>query len=206
MIKPYLRDIINDHKTQKVLKVHSGNKVIHYETTLGEWKIQLTMSINFISLKDDSDETRNMRTKSNNIEIMIGSEPDEIIEEVFKSLLQKYQEGLEESVKGSEFIFDSVNSLHNRLQKTSLKRIRSSYIDSPEWLKNKKATINPKNNDDNCFQYALTVALNHKQIKNYPERMSNLKPFIDQYNWKGTNFPSQYFLLIFYLCHTMLKT
>ena len=39
-----------------------------------------------------------------------------------------------------------------------------SYIDSPEWLKNKKATINLENNDDNCFQYALTVALNHQNI------------------------------------------
>ena len=95
-----------------------------------------------------------MHTKSNNIEITEGSETDEITEELFKSLLQRYQEVLEESVKGSEFIFDSVNSLHNRLQKTSLKRIRSSYIDSPEWLKNKKATINLKNKDDNRFEYA----------------------------------------------------
>ena len=67
--------------------------------------------------KDDSDETRNMRTKSDNIEIMLGSETDEIIEELFKSLLQKYQEGLEESMKGSEFIFDSVNLLYYHLRK-----------------------------------------------------------------------------------------
>ena len=64
-------------------------------------------------------------------------------EELFKSLLQRYQEG-EESIKGREFIFDSVNLLHCHLQKRSLKRTRSSYIGSPEWLKNKKATINPK--------------------------------------------------------------
>ena len=57
-----------------------------------------------------------------------------------------------------------------------------SYIDSPECLKNKKATINPKNHDDSCFQYSLIVALNHKQIKSYPERISKIKPFIDQYN------------------------
>ena len=44
-----------------------------------------------------------MHTKSNNIEIMVGSETDEIIKELFKSLLQRYQEGLEESMKGSEF-------------------------------------------------------------------------------------------------------
>ena len=73
--------------------------------------------------------------------------------------------------------------------KIGLKR-GGAYIDSPEWLKNKKATINPKNNDDNCFQYALTIALNHKQIKSHPERISKIKPFIDQYNWKERNFPS----------------
>ena len=67
IIKPYLSDMINNHKTPEVLKVHSGNKVIDYETTLGEWKIQLTMTINFVSSKDDSDEIRTTHTKSGNI-------------------------------------------------------------------------------------------------------------------------------------------
>ena len=107
MIRPYLSDTINDHKTQEVLKVHSSNKEIDYETTLGEWKIPLSMTINFVSSKDDSDEIRTMHTKSDNIYILMGYETDEIIEELFKSLLQRYQ-GLEESIKGSEFIFDSV--------------------------------------------------------------------------------------------------
>ena len=65
-----------------------------------------------------------------------------------------------------------------------------SNIDSPKWLKNKKATINPYNNDDNCFQYDLTVALNHQNIKNSTQRISKIKSFIDQYNWKETDFPS----------------
>ena len=151
MIRPYLSDIINDHKTPKNLRVHSSNEVIDYETQFGEWKIQITMSINFISSKD-SDETRNMHTKSDKIEIMMGSETDDITNELFESLLQKYQEGLEESMRGSEFIRDSVDLLCHHLQKIGLKR-GASYIDSPEWLENKKATINPKNNDDNCFQY-----------------------------------------------------
>ena len=70
MIRPYLSDIINDHKTPEVLKVHSDNKVINYETTLGEWKIQLTMTISFVSSKDDSDEIRTIHTRSDNIEII----------------------------------------------------------------------------------------------------------------------------------------
>ena len=78
--------------------------------------------------------------------------------------MQKYQEGLEKSMKGSDFVFDSVDTLYYKLHKISLNR-GGSYIDSPEWLKNKKSTINPKNiNDDKCFQYSVTVALNHEQI------------------------------------------
>ena len=82
---------------------------------------------------------------------------------------------------GSKFIFDSVDALYYNLNKMSLSR-GGSYIDSSKWLKNKKATINPKNNDDKCFQYAITVALNYEQIKNNTERISKIKPFIDQYN------------------------
>ena len=177
IIKPYLSDVINDHKTHGLVRYHSGNK-IWVEETSSEWKIQITMAINFISSKD-SDETRNMYTKSNNAEIMMGSETDEIVEDFFESFLKKYQEGLEESMRGSEFMYDSVDALHYNHNKVSLSR-GGSYIDSPKWLKNKKTTINPKNKDDKCFEYALTVVLNQKQIKDHPERISKIKPFIDQ--------------------------
>ena len=69
IIRPYLSDMINDHKTQS------------------EWKIQLTMQTNFISSKD-SEDTRTMHTKSSNIEIMMSNQTDEIIEKYFDSLLQ----------------------------------------------------------------------------------------------------------------------
>ena len=87
MIRPYLSDIINNRKTQGKWRIHSDNKIIECKTQ-SEWKVQLTVSINFISSKKDSDETRAMSTKSNNIEVTVGSETDEIIEELFKSLLQ----------------------------------------------------------------------------------------------------------------------
>ena len=50
--------------------------------------------------------------------------------------------------------------------------------------------MNPKNNGDKYFQYALTVALNYEQINKNPQRISNIKLFIDQYNWKEIDFPS----------------
>ena len=93
---------------------------------------------------------------------MVGSETNEIIKHIFESFLQKYQEELEESMRGSEFIYDSVDVLYYDFNKVSLSR-GGSYIDSPNWLRNKKATINPQNKkDDRCFQYAVTVALNYE--------------------------------------------
>ena len=58
-------------------------------------------------------------------------------------------------------------------------------------MENKKATINYKKNHIKCFQYAITVALNHEQIKKDLQKISRIKPFIDQYNWKEIEFPSQ---------------
>ena len=153
-----------------------------------ESKIQLIMRVNFISSLD-TDEFCTMHTKSDNIEIMMSTETDDIINELFKSFLRRYQEGLETKMKGSEFIFESVDLLYYSLHKISLNR-GGSYIDSPDWIKNKKATINPQNKDNECFKYAVTAALNHEKIRKNPLKISNLKPFINNYNWKDIEFPS----------------
>ena len=68
-------------------------------------------------------------------------------------------------MKGSEFVFNYVQLLHHKCHKITFNR-GGSYTDSPYWIKNKKATtiaINKK--DSKCFQYAVTVALNHEEIK-----------------------------------------
>ena len=74
------------------------------------------------------------------------------------SLLSRYQIGLETSVRGRDFVFDSVELLYHKCHKINFK-CGGSYIDSPNWIKNKKAIINPKNEDDKCFLYVATVAL-----------------------------------------------
>ena len=127
-----------------------------------------------------------MYTKSIHVKIMIGSE---VIKELCESLLQKSQKHLEEKMRGSEIIFDAANTLYYDLNKISLNR-GGSYIDSPLWLKNKKATINPKNNDDKCFRYAISVALNYQNIEKDAQRISKIMTYIDQYNWKDIDFPS----------------
>ena len=130
-----------------------------------------------------------MHTKSDNTEIRIGDETNDVIKELLKSFLQRYQEGLQEKMKGSEFEFDGVNLLHYDFNKISLNR-GGSYIESAKWIKDKKSTTNPKNKDYKCFQYAVTVALNHDKINKNPQRVSKIKPFIDQYNWNDIDFPS----------------
>ena len=145
--------------------------------------------LNFISLKPGSDETRIMYTRSGNIEIMFGDDNDDIIEQLFESLLQKYEENLQNKMRGSEFEFDGFNFLYYDFNKTSINRGRS-YIDSPKWLKDKKSKINPKNNDDKCLQYAVTLALNLDKIKKHPQQVSKIKPFTEKYNWEDIDFPS----------------
>ena len=73
--------------------------------------------------------------------------------------------------------------------KISLNR-GGSYIEPAKWIKDKRSIINPKNNDYKCFQYAITVALNHDAIDRNLQRISKIKPFIEKYNWKNIYFPS----------------
>ena len=168
-IKPYLKDMIDDYKSK------------------GEWKIQLVMRVIFVSFIEKN-ETQVMHTKSDNVKIMNGIDTNDAIIALIKSFTNRYQEGLETKMKGSSYIFERVDLLEYHLHKISLNR-GSSYIESLEWIKHRKVIINPKNtNDNNCFQYAIIAALNYQNINHNPERMSKLKPFIDNYNWDNIDF------------------
>ena len=121
---------------------------------------------------------------------MNGIETEDIINELINTSNKRYQEGLETKMRRSSFKFDHVGLLEYHLNKIILNRDRS-YIKSPEWIKNKGVTINPKNtNYNNCLQYAIIAALNYQNLDHHPERISKLKPFINNYNWKSINFPT----------------
>ena len=67
-----------------------------------------------------------------------------------------------------------------------------SYIDSPDWIRNKRTTINPTHKTYNkCFQYAVTFALNHKEIGKHTKRIAKIKRFVNKYKGKGIKFPSE---------------
>ena len=94
---------------------------------------------------------------------------NDVIEKLFKSVRSKYQNGSQTSMKECDFIFDSVQLMYCKCHKVNFK-LDGSYIDSPESMKKKKATINTKNEDGKCFHYTTTVALSYE------------KPFINKYN------------------------
>ena len=177
MIKPYLSDLIND---QKAIENNSNG-----------WKIQINMYVNFVSSSDNG-ENRTIFVWSYNEGIRLGdiNETDDINKRLINSFLNNSQKEKIISRNGSNFVSESVDLLPYRIHKKSLKR-GNSYVKSSVWLINKRATINPKNKDDKCFQYSITVALNHQNIENHPERISNIEPFIDQYNWEGIEFPTR---------------
>ena len=163
LIKPYLYDLIHVHKAK------------------GAWKIQLSAEISFISEKPNSNEIRVMFTRSTPEEFMIGSETEEVAKKLFMSILQKYQDNLQNKMKGSDFIFNGINYLYYDLNRITISK-GGSYIESPKWLKDKKCTINKKNTDNKRFQYATTLALNINSIDKHHQRISKIKPFIDNCN------------------------
>ena len=155
LIKPYLYDLINFYKAK------------------GEWKLQFSAEISFVSQKPDSNEIRIMYTRSTPEEIIIGSETEEVAENLIMQLLQKYQDNLQNKMKGSDFIFNGINYLYYDLNRITISK-GGSYIESPKWLKDKKCTINQKNNDNKCFQYAATLALNFNNIDKHHQRISGM--------------------------------
>ena len=120
------------------------------------------MRVNFISSRDTG-EIRTYCVWSDNVGIMQGNDTYDIIKEIFESFLYDYQKELK-NIKGSDFVFESVDLLDYKLHRVRLKR-GGSYIKSPKWLENKKATINPKNeNDDESFRWSIICTLHYNDI------------------------------------------
>ena len=131
-IEPYLHDLINDYRIARRV-----------------WKIQINVHVSFISSRDTG-ETRTYYIWSDNVSIMQVKNTNDIIIEVSDSF--KLSKRVK-NIKGSDFLFESVGLSDYKLHRVRLKR-GGSYIKSPKWLENKKATINPKNeNDDECLRW-----------------------------------------------------
>ena len=132
MIIPYLAELINERKNDN-----------------NEYKIQLSMGVNFMCITD-KEKTRTFYVKSDNKEIRLGNSTSNTINELIESFWSYYQKEEQISRNGSNYTFESVDILAIHFHNIKLKRGKS-YIKSPEWISCKKATINPKDKDNNVF-------------------------------------------------------
>ena len=164
-ITSHLYDLINDHRIARRV-----------------WEIQISMHVNFISSKDTR-ETHNIYVSSDNVSILRGSDTDYIIKEIFRSFLRNYQEELK-IIKGTHLVFESVELLDYKLDRVRLRR-GGLYVKSTEWLANKKATINPKNKNDDEFLWWSTIS-----ALNYNEIMKSLKTYLKKIKHRDTDFSS----------------
>ena len=111
----------------------------------------------------------------------------------FSDLIQRmlaYIKAQTENPKFAEsgFTLDKIMHLYVNFHRLVLTR-GGSYSELAEWIKSKKAVINPQNKDEECFKWAVIAALHHEEIKKDHQRISRLSPYEKQYNWKGLEFP-----------------
>ena len=169
-VRPYLITLINEKK-------------------ISDQKIQLDIAINLRHITKNDRIT--FYVKSKNIVCLPSDNSEDILEQLINSLRRYFGGKLLICRTDSSYVYKSVEGLSIHFYKIDLNR-GSSYIPSPVWLKNKGATIILQNTKDNyCFMYALTIALNHKEIGKNPDRISKrLIEHIPKYNWDYIDFPA----------------
>ena len=169
-VRPYLITSINEKK-------------------ISDQKIQLDIAINLRHMTKNDPIT--FYFKSKNIVCLLSDNSEDILEQPINSLRNYYEDKLLICRTDSSYVYESVEGLSIHFHKIDLNR-GSSYIPSPDWLKNKGATINPQNTKDNyCFMYAVTIALNHKEIGKNLDRISQkLIEHIPKNNWDYIDFPA----------------
>ena len=153
-----------------------------------EQKVQLSMGVNFMCITD-REKSRTFYVNSDNEEIRSANNTNDAINKLIESFLSNYQKEKQVLRNISDYTYDSVDMLGIHFHDIKLKRGKS-YIESPKWSADKKVIINPKNTKDKSFQYAITVALNHREIGKNPQRISKIRPHINKYNWKDIDFPA----------------
>ena len=118
-------------------------------------------------------------------EIFRGSNVEDLLSVMFAHIKTQVEHP---ALPKSGFTLDHIMHLDIDFHQLVLTR-GSSHIELPEWIAKKKAVINPKNGDEECFKWAVVAALHCEEISVNPERISKLRPFAEQYDWERLEFP-----------------
>ena len=112
-----------------------------------------------------------------------GSETDQVVDGMIANMKFQIESP---ALLNSRFVFDEFLYLDVNFHHLNLTR-GSSYLPLPDWLVRKKAIVNPHNDDEECFKWSV-IAVENAGMKD-PHRMSNLRKFMDNYDWSGLEFP-----------------
>ena len=172
-----------------------GRPRMDYDTFFNRIKFQLILTLKkarsakvqattWIRFKQD-DELVELAFNSRMMTVCNLSEINEIVNKMIAHMREQIENP---ALLNSRFVFDEVLFMDIALHQLNLTR-GSSYVPLPEWLANKKAIINPRNEDQECFKWAVIAATHWEEIGNNPERISKLKRFEKDFDWGETKFP-----------------
>ena len=182
-VKPHICKLIAEH-----LKVLDAAKIQMHMWV--KWKKKEERAIRL----DDNDKGGSYEVKVEKVfnskmtEVFKGSNVEEILQGMFAMIKTQVEHP---ALPKSGFTLDYI--LHLDIDFHKLELVRGGlHIELPDWIAEKKAVINPKNTGEDCFKWAVIAALHHEDISNHPERITQLKPYVERYNWEGLEFPMDY--------------
>ena len=180
-------DLVTIEQYLHKVKRHVLNRMKDIVKTGNSWKFQLNINSLFREVNSDDEAIKPIWSTPHII--TLGSDFEEVLEEMYQKILNDY-EIVSQALNKSNFVFIRIMEMTYHCHKVDMIR-GSSYIDLPKWVKSKHCCINPKNEDDDeCFKWAVIAALNYGEIDSDHQRISKLKPFVDRYNWSGIKFPT----------------
>ena len=156
--------------------------LLNKETTNRAVRSQATTWIRFVR---DGVEQVNLAFNSRMMTVYSLNDKNEIVTVMIEHMAQQIENP---ALRNSKFVFDRVLYMDIDFHRLNLTR-GSSYVALPDWLMKKKAMINPKNSDRECFKWAVIAAMNWEEIGNNPERVSKLRRYEREFDWSGLEFP-----------------
>ena len=152
---------------------------------LNSARVQTITWIRFVGEDEEGQEKVELAFNSLMTSVYQGSDLDQIVDGMIANMKFQIENP---ALLNSRFVFDEVLYLDTNLHHFNLTG-GSSYLSLPDWIEKKKAIINPHNNDEKCFKWAVIEALEFPNNKSHPERISNLTKCSNNYNWSGLKFP-----------------
>ena len=156
--------------------------LLNKETTNRAVRSQATTWIRFV--RDDVEQV-SLAFNNRMMTVYSLNDKNEIVTAMIEHMAQQIENP---ALRNSKFVFNRVLHMDIDFHRLNLTR-GSSYVPLPDWLMKKKAIINPKNSDMECFKWAVIAAMKWEEIGNNPERVSKLKRYEGEFDWSDTEFP-----------------